>query len=123
MVSSMKNWKPLFIENSRVPIVLSYFAPIEISAITLGPIVLSRGEISEVTKRHETIHYQQYLETAFVGFIFLYLLTWLWGVITNKNPAESYKNIPFEREAYANHHDENYLKNRKRFAWIHYISS
>ena len=101
MMGSMKNWKPLFVENSRVPVVLSYFAPIEISAI----------------------HYQQYLETAFVGFIFLYLLTWLWGVITNKNPAESYKNIPFEREAYANHHDENYLKNRKRFAWIQYISS
>ena len=60
----MKHWKPLFIENSKIPVWLSYIAPIDISAITLGPIVISRDEMSEITKRHETIHYQQYLELS-----------------------------------------------------------
>ena len=39
----MRNWKPIFIENSRIPKLLSYVAPIDIGAITLGFIVLSRG--------------------------------------------------------------------------------
>ena len=57
----MRLWKPWFIENSKIPVWLSYIAPIDIGAITLGPIVISRHEMSEATKRHETIHYQQYL--------------------------------------------------------------
>ena len=50
----MKLWKPLFIENSKIPVWLSYIAPIDIGAITLGPIVISRDEMSKATKRHET---------------------------------------------------------------------
>ena len=57
----MKNWKPIMIENSRLPVLLSYFAPITIGAITLGFIVFSRDEMTERTKRHETIHFQQLL--------------------------------------------------------------
>jgi len=29
--------------------------------------------------------------------------------------------VGFEREAYQNQADKNYLKNRKRFAWIKYL--
>ena len=117
----MKSWKPLFIENSKIPILLSYLAPIEIGAITLGPIVISRDEMSEITKRHETIHFQQFLELAFVGFIILYFGYWLWNLIRGDSGESAYYNIPFEKEAYYNDEDENYLQNRKRFIWIHYI--
>ncbi len=65
----MKNWKPFFIENSKIPVWLSYFAPINIGAITLFFLVFSRGKMDEVTKRHETIHFQQMLETGVVGFV------------------------------------------------------
>jgi hypothetical protein len=119
----VKNWKPLFVENSRIPVWLSKVAPIEISAITLGPIVISRNQMSETTKRHETIHFQQFLELAFVGFIVLYFGWWVWNRIKGQSGPVAYFNIPFEKEAYANHHDKNYLNSRKRFAWIHYISS
>ena len=118
----MKNWKPLFIENSKIPVWLSYLAPIDIGAITLGPIVISRGEMSETVKRHETIHYQQYLELAFVGFIILYLGWWALNLLKGQGGDDAYFNIPFEREAYYNDEDEDYLENRKRFAWTHYIS-
>jgi hypothetical protein len=119
----MKNWKPLFIENSKIPVWLSYLAPIEIGAITLGPIVISRNEMSEITKRHETIHFQQFLEFAFVGFIILYFGYWLWNLIRGDDKQAAYFNIPFEKEAYYNDEKENYLENRKRYSWIHYISS
>ena len=66
----MRSWKPWFFENSKIPVWLSKITPIEINAITLFFFVFSRGELSDRTKRHETIHFQQFLETAVVGFIF-----------------------------------------------------
>lgn len=114
----MKHWKPLFIENSKIPVWLSYLAPIDIGAITLGPIVISRGEMSEVTRRHETIHFQQFLELAFVGFVILYYGFWLWNLIRGDDGESAYYNIPFEKEAYDNHENEIYLQNRKRYCWL-----
>jgi len=113
----MKHWKPLFIENSKIPVWLSYIAPIDIHAITLGPIVICRGEMDETTKRHETIHFQQFLELAFIGFIFLYFGWWALNLLKGQKGDEAYFNIPFEKEAYQNHDDENYLENRKRYCW------
>lgn len=116
----MKHWKPLFIENSKIPVWLSYLAPIDIGAITLGPVVISRDEMSEQTKRHETIHFQQYLELAFVGFILLYVGFWFWNLLRGFKPSEAYYKIPFELEAYGNDVNENYLEERKRYAWTYY---
>ena len=116
----MKNWKPLFIENSKIPVWLSYLAPIDIGAITLGPVVISRGEMSEQTKRHETIHFQQYLELAFVGFLVMYVGFWIWNLMKGNSPRDAYYKIPFELEAYANDANENYLEERKRYAWTYY---
>lgn len=113
----MRHWKPLFIENSKIPVWLSYVAPIDIHAITLGPIVICRQEMSEATKRHETIHFQQFLELGFVGFIILYFGWWGLNLLKGQTGDEAYFNIPFEKEAYQNHHDENYLDNRKRYCW------
>ncbi len=114
----MKDWKPIFIENSKIPIWLSYFAPIEIGAITLGFIVLSRGEMSERTKRHETIHFQQFLETGFLGFLCLYLWDYVLGYANYKNGSLAYLEIRAEKEAYENDINENYLSERKRWAWL-----
>ena len=114
----MRNWKPYFIENSKIPIWLSKVAPIEINAIALGPIILSRGEMSEQTKRHETIHFQQYLELLFVGFLILYFLYWILYICKGMSGQDAYYNIPFEREAYDNDADPNYLQSRKRYGWV-----
>jgi len=116
----MKNWRPLFIENSKIPVILSRFAPININAITLGPVVISRGTMSEVTRRHETIHFQQYLETGFVGFLVLYLWYFLNACYTYGYSKKAYKRIKFEQEAYEHQRNPSYLKNRKRFSWLKY---
>ena len=117
----MKTWKPKFIENSRVPVFLSRFAPIEINAISLFGLVFSRGFMSPVTRRHETIHFQQQLELAFVPFFLLYFFFWLKGLIKYRSAKQSYYENPFEREAYTNEFPEDYLENRKRFAWLRYL--
>ena len=114
----MKNWKPIFVENSRIPAILSYFAPIQIWAITLFFVVLCQGKLNEVTKRHETIHFQQFLETGVVGFVALYFWDYLHGLIKYKNGHEAYMRIRAEQEAYDNDHSETYLQTRPRFSWI-----
>lgn len=113
----MNTWKPLFFENSRVPIWLSKLTPIEINAITLFCFVFSRGDISAQTKRHETIHFQQFLETGVVGFIVLYYLDYACRYLKYRDGKKAYRMICFEQEAHDNDHLEDYLLNRKRYAW------
>lgn len=112
--------KPVFIENSRLPVILSYLAPINISAITIGPFIFSRGVMDEITKRHESIHWEQYKETLIVGFLVLYFYYWLVGLVKYKSREFAYYQIPFEQEAYQHDEDWVYLLNRKRFAWWKY---
>ena len=110
--------KPIMFENSRLPVILSKLAPIEIGAITLFPFVFSRGEMSEETKRHETIHFQQYLETAVVGFLILYLWDYIASLFKGLKGPAAYRNIRAEVEAWDNDGDKSYLENRKRWSWI-----
>ena len=113
---------PIFIENSKIPVWLSKVAPININAITLGPIVLSRGVLSERVKRHETIHFMQYKELFFIGFLLIYLYDYLYAAIIKKKgfSRESYLAIRFEQEAYDNDHDLEYLEKRQKKAWKKY---
>ena len=113
---------PIFIENSKIPVWLSKIAPININAITLGPIVLSRGTLSERVKRHETIHFMQYKELFFIGFLIVYLYDYLYAAVVKKKgfSREAYLAIRFEQEAYSNDCEEDYLENRKSFYWKKY---
>ncbi len=78
-------------------------------------------EVSPRLENHEAIHYWQQLEMLFV-------LQWLWyGIeylvkrVKYKSHDAAYKNLSFEREAYDNDDSLEYLKSRKRFAWIKYL--
>ncbi len=117
----LKNRQPWFIENSKIPVWLSYLAPINIGAISFGLWVWCRSTLSEATKRHETIHYQQQIELLFVGQWLLYLTFWLWGLVKYRNGEQAYRESPFEREAYRNEMDLDYLSTRPRYNWVKYI--
>jgi len=112
---------PIFYENSKVPVWLSKVAPINIWAISFGLWVWCRGEMSEQTKNHETIHYKQQVELLFVGQWLLYVSFWVIGMIRYIDGKKAYRENPFEREAYTNDSNMNYLFDRKHFAWINYI--
>jgi hypothetical protein len=114
----MKSWKPIFIENSKVPVWLSKFAPIEINAIALFPFVFSRSVTTETTRRHETIHFQQQLETFVLFFYAIYLWDYLKAKVKGVSGALAYRSIRAEREAYDNQSDEGYLATRRRFRWL-----
>ena len=112
---------PIFKENSRVPVVLSKVSPINIGAISLGLFVFARNELTKTTKRHETIHYLQWRELGFLGFMLLYPLFYFVNLVRYRDGAKAYREIPFEREAYGHEDEDGYLVSRKAYAWLKYI--
>ena len=118
---NLKNLKPKFIENSKIPIWLSHIAPINIWAISFGLWVWCRGTLSDRTRRHETIHFQQQIELLFVGQWILYGLFWLVGLVRYRNGEKAYRENPFEREAYRHDDDKDYIATRRRYTWLFYI--
>ena len=87
------------------------------SAINLFGVMFARknAHISQRTIRHEEIHTAQIKELLYVFFYILYLLNWIVNLFRSGN---AYRNIAFEREAYKNENDVNYIKTRKQFNWI-----
>lgn len=70
------------------------------------------------TINHENIHTAQMRELLYVPFYLLYLLEWLYRLLFHTKTA--YRGISFEKEAYANQTDINYLATRKHYAqWKH----
>ena len=68
---------------------------------------------------HESIHTKQMKEMLYIPFYLWYGVEWL--VKLFKYGKDSYYNISFEREAYANQYDLKYLSNRKPYSWWKYL--
>lgn len=77
--------------------------------------------IDRAVINHERIHTAQQRELLFIPFYLLYLLEWLIRLIQYRNQDKAYRNISFEREAYANGHNIEYLKGRRRYASFRYL--
>lgn len=105
-------------------------------AITIGVFVIfkNREVASPRVVNHEHIHVKQQTELLFIGMWILYLLSYLYNrlrlsfglelpIKTNykSNHMKAYRNIIFEREAYSNDSNMDYIKNRKRFNWVMYM--
>lgn len=71
--------------------------------------------------RHEEIHSRQQMEMLLVFFLLWYGVEWLLRLLLTFDTHKAYRAISFEREAYANEGDENYLTSRKHYAWLRYI--
>jgi hypothetical protein len=93
-------------------------------AINLFGILFVRNDanIDEVTLNHETIHTAQMKELLYVFFYILYLIDWLIGLVAyGFDTKRAYREICFEKEAYENENNIDYLKTRKHFAFVKYL--
>jgi hypothetical protein len=94
------------------------------TAINLCSLVFVRKEkspLSEELRNHEAIHTAQGKELLWLFFYLWYGIEWLIRLIQYRNRKEAYYNISFEREAYANDYNLEYLKNRKFYSFVKYI--
>lgn len=90
-------------------------------AINLFGILFAKGKCGAVTINHEKIHTAQMRELAFIFFYIFYLIEWGIRIVRYRNNFTAYKNISFEREAYANQSNTSYLKQRRRYAFLRYL--
>lgn len=79
----------------------------------------SNPVLSDSTINHESIHTAQMKELGYVFFYILYFIEWVIRLFVN--PLNAYRSISFEREAYMNEDNPDYLKTRKHYSWIHYL--
>lgn len=86
-------------------------------AINLFGVVLVRKgcRMTAADLNHEAIHTAQMRELLYVPFYLLYVLEWLWLLPRYPKRHEAYRNISFEREAYAHQAEPDYLKARPKF--------
>ncbi|MDR2144961.1 MAG: hypothetical protein LBE91_00675 [Tannerella sp.] len=101
-----------------------HFPPRRFSAINLFGLIIVRKEhgILNITEQnHERIHTRQMLEMLVVFFYLFYVTEWFIRLLQYGNRYAAYRNISFEREAYRNMHNLNYLKNRKIYAFVKYM--
>lgn len=118
-------------------------------AITIWPLIFARKSakwLKDYVENHEKIHLAQQLEVilislAIIAFtVCIFGISWWWLLLSLAvyytlygmeymirhlaygSPKEAYRNISFEQEAYMNERDIQYLRDRKPFAWVKYIS-
>lgn len=85
-------------------------------AVNLFGVLFVRGtyrDINAVVLNHEKIHTAQMKELGYILFYIIYLLEWVVRLFKKGN---AYRNISFEREAYENEWDMNYLEKRPKWA-------
>ncbi len=110
----MKTFSGILIHNKTFVKLLSLgFA----SGITIWPFIfLTPSKKIKVNINHERIHIHQQQETLLIGFYLLYFFEYLYYRLHYKH-NDAYRKISFEREAFENEEDLEYLNKRKCFAW------
>lgn len=88
-------------------------------AINMFGVLFVRNEYKEkitpTVINHEQIHTAQMKELLYVFFYIIYIFEYIVNLFRYMTPDEAYRNISFEREAYGNQSNMEYLLNRKPF--------
>jgi len=95
-------------------------------AAAFFPFIFVRSEevIEPWLINHERIHFQQQLETLFLGlFILEWIETFYALIVLKKSFKQAYQWRSSEQEAYRNQLDKNYLVHRKRWSLFCYIKN
>jgi len=107
-------------------IISKYLIPKGYSGLTIFPFVLlkhNKFKTDYVLINHEKIHLKQQLELLILPFYVIYLVEFFVRLIQYKNWHLAYRNISFEREAYSNEIDLDYIRSRKFWQFLKYLRS
>jgi len=101
---------------------LRLFLGSSVIGITLAPFGIYLAEkyhSNDNVVNHESIHWKQQLEMLIIFFYLWYFIEWVIKLFTVTGSA--YRELSFEREAYDNEDNLDYLKTRKPYSWFKYI--
>jgi hypothetical protein len=107
-----------------IVLVIKYLIPKGFRGFTIFPFIFllnKKDKLNPVLLNHERIHVRQQLELLVIFFFIWYGVEFLIRLVQYKNRREAYYNISFEREAYTNEKDLDYLKKRSFWNFLKYI--
>ena len=101
-----------------------YFFSPQFRAITIWPFIIlkDRKLVNDKTiVNHEKIHLKQQVEMLLIGFYLWYGLEFLIRLVIYRDWMKAYFNISFEKEAYQNELNLDYIKDRKFWVFLKYL--
>ena len=107
-------------------VIIRHFFYSNYVGLSLWPFIILKDvhlKQDAVLINHERIHLHQQQELFILPFYILYISEWLLRTILYFDSYKAYQNISFEREAYQNELNMEYLSERKRFSFIKYLWS
>lgn len=105
-------------------IVTKYLIPKGYRGLAVFPFVFLKYSVDKENPpfvNHERIHLRQQLELLVIPFFLWYFLEFLLRLVQYRNMNLAYRNISFEREAYPNEKDLDYLKQSSFWTFLKYI--
>lgn len=105
-------------------LISKYIVPKGYAGVTVFPFMFLKYKALKsnvILINHEKIHLKQQLELLIAPFFIFYTCEFLIRLMQYRNWNLAYRNISFEREAYRNEKDLNYLKSRPLFNFIKFI--
>ena len=105
-------------------IVSKYLLRKGFTGMALWPFVLVRSKVQKadpIFLNHEKIHLRQQIEMLLLPFFIWYVLEFLIRLVWYRNRNTAYRNISFEREAYAQEKNMQFLSRRSFWNFIKYL--
>lgn len=105
-------------------LISKYLVPKGYTGVTVYPFVFLKYDklkTDEVLVNHEYIHLKQQLELLVIPFYVFYGFEFLIRLLQYRRWKTAYRNISFEREAYINEDNLEYLDRRKTWQFLKYL--
>jgi len=105
-------------------LISKYLIPKGYTGLAVYPFVVLKNKglmADRILVNHECIHLKQQLELLIIPFYVFYVFEFLIRLLQYRSWKIAYRNISFEREAYGNECDFEYLKSRKIWQFLKYI--
>lgn len=105
-------------------LVFKYLMPKWVRGFSFYPFIIlshKKDKLNTVLMNHERIHMRQQLEMLIIPFYVWYGLEFIVRLFQEKNWNKAYLNISFEKEAYLNEKDLNYLKHRSLWKFLNFL--
>lgn len=92
-----------------------------VKGMAIWPFILTpkNAKLTDIDINHEKIHLCQQIEMLVIPFYIWYFIEWL--IKSIKLRKDAYYEISFEREAYDNEKNFEYLDKRKFWSWFKLI--
>lgn len=97
----------------------------KVTGMALWPFIFFKDKESksnQIILNHEKIHHRQQLEMLIIPYYLMYFMEYWAAMFKNKFKHHiSYMSVSFEKEAYANQNNLDYLKTRKWLSSFKYF--